>query len=258
MNQPSALRLALSSWHVKFGLFFLVFGLIFIGVAVHFGADELHFLQRVQAAPATIIGKPIRHAGEGGSADTHYLKKYRYVTATGKTIEKVVEVPVNEWEQTKIGSPLRVWYDPIHPDRGRFGPHGEWTPVWMFGLFGIVFGTVGAVWMMGRVRWIRLAKRLVSEGVLVQGTVTRVADTNSRIRTGLGAWDWVEMYRVEYTFTDSGGQRREGRSNLMAAASARRWHHGNTGPVRFDPADPSRNIWVSEWTAFQNPKNGNV
>jgi hypothetical protein len=44
----------------------------------------------------------------------------------------------------------------------------------------------------------------------------------------------------------------------MAEASARRWHQGNTGPVRYDPADPSRNIWVSEWTAFQNPKKGNV
>ena len=126
-----------------------------------------------------------------------------------------------------------------------------------WGLYFLVFGTVGAVFMLGRVRWIRLARRLVREGVLVQGAVTRVADSGSWIRTSL-LGNLVKLYRVEYTFTDSGGQRREGRSNLMAAASARRWHHGNTRPVRYDPADPSRNIWVSEWTAFQNPKNGNV
>lgn len=249
--ESSAMRLASGSTSVRLGLAFAVFSLIFVSIAIHIGADEVAFMHRAQSTQATVVVRAIHRADTSGSNATRYILRYRFAAAPGKLIEDVVEVPVAQWEQVQEGSVLSVWYLPDRPDRHRLDPPGQWVATLVFGLVGIIFGSVGAALILGRVGKIRLVTRLTQVGLAAQGTVIRVADSGVRV-------NGIAQYRVMYLFVDDTGQRREGRSDLVAHAVAARWHAGDTGPVRYDPKDPSQSIWVPAFAATMKSRTDSI
>lgn len=83
----------------------------------------------------------------------------------------------------------------------------------------------------------RTRRRLAEAGVTADATVSEVRRTKVRVN---GRWQW----QVRYRYTDFQGAVHEGRSGYLSYEDAHAWRPGDTGPIRYDEAQPRTSVWL--------------
>lgn len=239
MSLAVAWPLARRSIFFWLGLLFSTLGIVFTGIALQGVEREALYRQEGQVVEGTVLTKTVRHAVRGENSRTRYLVNYEFRADDGTRREGLQEVSVEEWEGIQDGQPFRVRYLRDDPATNRSAGQSDWTDPFGFGVIGMIMGTVGGVMLIHRLLQIRLTVRLLREGVAAEGTVVRVSPANVTI-------NGVPQREIHYSFTDQAGRRHDGCSEYLAPAEAARWKKGDTGAVRFDRRDASRNIWLGK------------
>ena len=235
----SGLRQIFGSRLFWFGLAFTGFGLLDLGIAIQTGSREAHFERDSQSAQATIVAKDMKRASQQENSGTEYRLRFRFAPPGGAVVEGTAEVPVEQWESEQPGATLAVRYLPEDPTNHRLAGKGSWFDTIMWSVFGIVFGSIGVSLLWRRIRRVRLTVRLMRDGTAAEGTVVRVMPTGFSVNR-------VNQWRIQYQYTDTSGQRRDGASDLMPPEQAKRWKAGERIAVRFDPAAPGKSIWIDD------------
>lgn len=239
MNGRSGWQLARRSIFFWLGLFFSTFGLLFTGIALHDTLRETAYQQEGEVVEGTVLTKTVQHAVRGENPRTRYIVNYQFRTEDRTLREGLQEVSVEEWEGIQDGQPFRVRYLPNDPAASRAAEESDWANPLVFGVIGLIMGTVGGTMLTIRLRRIRLTLRLMREGLPTEGIIVRVAPTNVTI-------NGVRQWRIGYRFTDQAEQRRDGISDLLSPMEARQWKKGDRGSVRFDRRNSDLNIWVGK------------
>jgi len=235
----SGLRLALGSSLFWFGLAFAGFGLLWLGIGTQWAMREMHFGRDARQVQATIISKDIKRASQQENSSTEYHVRYRFTPPGAAPVEGTGKVSVEQWESAQAGEPLDVRYLPEDPANSRLAGNSDWfSPIFSSAL-GSVFAAIGGTILWLRIRRIRLIVRLMRDGIATEGTVVHVRETGTSINR-------VRQWQLNYQFTDSSGQQRNGVSELMPPEKARRWKPGQRGTVRFDGAAPEKSLWIDD------------
>ena len=223
--------------------FWFLFGGIWLAVGLGLtkgGIDEIGNERRYRAegrvARATVIDKSLQRADREHS--TRYLVKYRFTTEDGRPVTGSGAVDVHEWEALREGSPITVTYLANAPETQRIGASGGSGGGWVMLPIGLFFAAAGGgiVYWTGR----RLAhdRRLLRTGTLTHGTVVKVIPSSVSVNR-------VPQWYVVYRYQDHIGRTHETRSRMLAPSAAHTWQPGDTGPVRFDRANPEDSLWVT-------------
>jgi hypothetical protein len=102
---------------------------------------------------------------------------------------------------------------------------------------GAVVGGVGGFLLRKGLESARLEQRLLREGLTAQATVVDVRMTNIRFNR---RFQWI----VDYEYEDRAGERHSGHSGYLEQDEALEWKAGDTGVVRFDPANSAISVWI--------------
>ena len=239
MSLAVAWPLARRSIFFWLGLLFSALGIVFTGIALQGVELETLYRQEGQVVEGTVLTKTVRHAVRGENPRTRYMVNYQFRAEDGTLREGLQEVSVEEWEGLQEGQPFRVRYLRDDPATNRSAEQSDWTDPFVFGVIGVIIGTVGGLMLIHRLLRIRLTVRLLREGAATEGTVVRVSPANVTIN-GVPQWE------IHYCFVDQAGQRHDGCSDYFSPMEAKHWKKGDRGPVRFDRQNPARNIWVSQ------------
>lgn len=74
------------------------------------------------------------------------------------------------------------------------------------------------------------------EGVVAEGTLTSVAESNLRIHS-------VSQWVITYRYQDYRGRTHEGQSGYLSPEEAATWRVGDTGTIRYDRRRPQDSVW---------------
>jgi hypothetical protein len=220
------------------GLPFAAFGLLALGIAVQAAVRDAQYRLHAQHVTASVIDKVIRHAGSQDAKASQYLVRYRFIAADGSTQYGSREFPFDAWDALRAGAPLQVDYLPARSYESRLAGASKGIEILAWGLSGTILGGIGAALLIVPLRRARLIERLLRSGASADGTVEAVGPSSVTLRG-------VRVWRLDFSFIDGAGTRRAGQSGWLAPQAARAWKKGDTGPVRFDPVDSRRNIWMA-------------
>jgi hypothetical protein len=156
-----------------------------------------------------------------GAAQEVAVNRYR-VWTTGAVALLVLGLAIGLFGLTQIGSADR---SAASGGRGLLA----------LGVFGLVAGVGFLLWTMRRAE----ADRIQQTGEVVTAEVVRIDVRSARSRGN----DYTYR-RIRYRYLDRAGTSHEGWSGNVSADEARAWKPGDMGEVRYDPARPSRSVWV--------------
>jgi hypothetical protein len=234
----SSARIVYRSVLFWIGAAFAATGMLLLALDFKFIVDETTFQRLAVVADGRITGRDIRLASAGNRQSTEYLLKYTFTTAGNVPVRGESEVTIEQWEASRKGNPLPIYYLPSRPDKNRLSAAGHWEIAMILTTLGVILGGLGGIFVGLQVHRWRLVTRLERDGASAQGTLTRVASGGTYVNR-------VRQWRLFYSFTDASGHRREGVSDWISPQEAKRWKKGATGMVRYDARDPRRSIWVA-------------
>jgi hypothetical protein len=121
-------------------------------------------------------------------------------------------------------------------DRGR-GAEGAMAPAGFALVLGVTLAVAAAgVYVLVRgLRQVGVARRLMRDGVRVEGRVLAVRASNMTV-------NHRTQVIVRFRYRDRDGQAREGDSWPVEPGEG--WSPGDTGVVCYDPADPASALWI--------------
>ena len=220
-----------------FGGIWLLVGLGLTKGGIEEMGKERRYRDEGRVARATVTDKSMERA-DRDHPSTRYLVSYRFTTDDGRRVTGRGTVEVHQWEALREGDPITVTYLAGAPEAQRLGDPGGTGGAWVMVPIGLVFTVAGGGIVFWN--WRRLAheRRLRRTGVLVQGTVVKVIPTSLRINR-------VQQWQIVYRYQDHFGQTHETRSRALPPSLAHTWEPGDTGPVRFDRANPADSLWVT-------------
>jgi hypothetical protein len=99
----------------------------------------------------------------------------------------------------------------------------------------VFFTLAGATILFVDIRKRMIHAALLDSGLLVNGTITAVEETNLRI-------NGVIQWRVRYRYTDHFGQTQNGKSSYLPPHEAEAWNEGDSVQIRYDPQRTSRSM----------------
>ncbi len=219
-----------------FAALFTCAGLILLYGGIQDATRERAYQQQGQLVEAVVVGKSIERASRQGKSSTRYEIAYRFTTHDGRAVEGVDAVDVEEWESLDRGSPFTITYLPGAPESNRAERSGGMTSALvMTGLGGLLALVGGSV--VGRIATrIWRERRLVREGVAVQGTVIAIEPSSVAVNK-------VRRLRVRYRYPDHLGRPQEGASGLLSPEEAHAVGVGDALTVRFDRQHPEVSVW---------------
>ena len=144
-----------------FGGLFSTIGAAFLAVGALVGADMLfgaRALEHDGAAATGIVMK--KEIGDSQQKSRHggrptYWVSYRFVAASGETIDADAEVDARAWKALAERGPVSVTYARASPGRHRIeGEVASWVGPAIFLVLGAMFAPVG-----GYVLWLDLRRR---------------------------------------------------------------------------------------------------
>ena len=218
---------------------FLLVGVVFLGVSSLQFYGDWRFAQEGRVTQGTVVTKVIStsrdRAGGSPSRTTHYEAIYRF-PIQGATIEGRDELTRAGWERLTEGGPVEVLYLPATPSSNRLAGPRPWIQKTIFGLIGLVFTGIGAVFLLRAVRQASLESSLRERGVSTKGTVKELS-------VGMLKINDEYYWRLKYEYQDSQGHRHVSTLDLPED-EARQWKEGDVGVVRYDPAKPAQAVWL--------------
>jgi len=120
MSRPKSAKTKKSPYFVIFAvLLFITTGWVGMGMIWEYSA-HLIASQR-QVATATITGKVMHPAGQGGYTKTSYEEDFAFTTTDGKRIEGKTGVTADYWDQIKPGDTFKVTYAAGQPGTYHIG-----------------------------------------------------------------------------------------------------------------------------------------
>jgi hypothetical protein len=224
--------------------FWFLFGGIWLVVGLGLtkgGLDEMgkerRYRDEGRMARATVVDKSMQRA-DRDHPSTRYVVRYRFTTDDGRPVTGSTTVEVHQWETLREGDPITVTYLASAPETQRLADPSAGSGAWVMVAIGLFFAGAGGGIVFWN--WRRLAhdRRLRRTGVLVHGTVVKVIPTSLRINR-------VQQWRIVYRYQDHVGRTHETGSGALPPSAAHTWQPGDTGPVRYDRAQPDDSIWVS-------------
>jgi Protein of unknown function (DUF3592) len=220
-----------------FGGIWLVVGLGLTKGGINEMGKERRYRDEGRVARATVTDKSMQRA-DRDHPSTRYVVSYRFTTDEGRPFTGRATVEVHQWESLREGDPITVTYLATAPETQRLGDPNAGGGAWVMVAVGLFFAGAGGGIVFWN--WRRLAhdRHLRRTGVLVQGTVMKVVPTSLRINR-------VPQWQVVYRYQDHIGQTHETCSRALPPSVAHTWHPGDTGPVRFDRANPADSLWVT-------------
>ena len=115
--------------------------------------------------------------------------------------------------------------------------------IWAFLLspltIGVIFVTIGLVYLRRGLRQARREERLLQHGTTTEATVTQIDETGTRRNRR-------RLWRIDYTFEDLHGTPRAGRSGHLSAEEAQSYRVGERALIRYDPDQPTESIWLGQ------------
>jgi len=120
MSRPKSAKTKKSPYFVIFAvLLFITTGWVAMGVIWEYSAHLI--ASQGQVATATVTGKVMHPAGQGGYTKTSYEQDFAFTTTDGKRIEGKTGVTADYWDQIKPGDTFKVTYAADQPGTYHIG-----------------------------------------------------------------------------------------------------------------------------------------
>jgi hypothetical protein len=212
-------------------------GLPFLIAGIVMAHTERTYQQEGQVIPGVLVSKEIRRATKDRS--TSYRVTYRFTTPQEQLVEGYGTASRVTWEALTEEGPVAVRYLPQDPTRNRLeGESGGFIALIFLGL-GCVFAPIGGGLLLKDLRRLRTERCLLQSGMVTEGTVIEVVETNLRVNNR-------QHWAIRYRYQDHVGKPREGQSGYLDAEEAASWRIGQTGSVRFDRQHPEHSLWLGK------------
>ncbi len=118
---------------------------------------------------------------------------------------------------------------------------GMGNRIWAFLLspltIGIIFSSLGAIYLRRGLRKMRKEARLLQTGTTTEAVITAIEPTNTRLNRRT-------LWRVRYAFDDLSGVARQGDSGYLSAEEAQSYRLGEPVFIRYDAEQPAESIWL--------------
>lgn len=228
------------TFFLMFGGIWLLVGVPFFVIGAYVAIKTVAVERRLEREGQVISGVVLKKFTRTHKGSHSYWIRYRFTTPLDQAVEADTKVERGVWERLAEQEPISVRYAASDPRVHRVeGEKVERVLPIVFTGVGAVLGIVGGVIFGKGVRRFRRRRRLEREGIVAEGTVTRVAERNFSINR-------VRQWTIYYTYSDYRGQSHEGDSGLIPPEEASAWQVGDKGTVRFDPARTEDSIWVGK------------
>ena len=208
------------------GILFFVGGLL-TAIGVVAGASERRYRERGRTVDAEVVSRPA--AAKGPFAVTVRYRDESIGTDVLRPISFRASAPVPS------GPTLRIEYVPGDFESARLPNPG--SPLGFAVALGVpaLVAASGVYVAMRGFRVVAAARRLARDGTRAEGRVLAVRGSAMTVnnRTQL---------IVRYRYRDHAGRAHEGDSWPLSPDEG--WSEGDTGVVRYDPAQPSRSLWI--------------
>jgi Protein of unknown function (DUF3592) len=210
-------------------------GLPFLIAGIFMAHTERTYQQEGHVIPGVVISKELRRATN--NQGTSYRVTYRFTIPHEQLVEGHATVSRNTWDALTEEGPVAVRYLPQAPTTNRLEGESAWFLALIFLGLGSVFAPVGGVVLFKAVRRLRTERRLLRTGLVTEGTVTEVTETNVHFNNR-------RLWTIRYRYQDHLGKLHEGHSGYLDAEEATAWRMGETGTVRFDRQHPEHSLWI--------------
>jgi len=178
---------------------------------------------------------------------TEYRVSYRFTAAGGRSIEDSHALSVDAWEALTEQGPIRVEYLPSDPETNRVAGADDWPLVAITLGLGGMLASIGGVLFLAASRRVLLQRRLWRSGLVAEGSVTVVEETNVKLNDR-------RLWRFTYRYVDHRGQSQTGKSGLLSFREATACQVGDSGDVRYDAEHPERSLWAGKAAARTQAK----
>jgi Protein of unknown function (DUF3592) len=235
--QASFMRFVTRSFWLWFGGIWCAVGLPFLIAGMVVAHTERTYQREGHVIQGVVISKELRRATN--NQGTSYRVTYRFTTPHEQRIEGQGTVSRDTWDALTEEGPVAVRYLPQAPTTNRLEGESDWFLALIFLSLGGVFAPVGGVVLLKAVRRLRTERRLLRTGLVTEGTVTEVTETNVHFNNR-------RLWTIRYRYQDHLGKLHEGRSGYLDAEEAAACHIGGTGIVRFDRHHPAHSLWMGK------------
>jgi Protein of unknown function (DUF3592) len=235
--QALFMRFVTHSFWLWFGGIWCAVGLPFLIAGIVMAHTERTYQRDGHVIPGVVISKAIQRATK--DQGTSYRVTYRFSTPHEQLVEGHATVSRNTWDALTEEGPVAVRYLPQAPTTNRLEGESAWFLALIFLGLGGVFAPVGGVLLLKGLRRLRTERRLLQSGLVAEGTVTEVAESNLRINN-------QHLWVIRYRYQDHLGRPHEGQSGYLNAQEAAAWQIGDTGTVRFDRYHPAHSLWLGK------------
>jgi hypothetical protein len=221
----------------------LVLGSLFLLVGWFVRQKEEEYGANGVAVTATVTHKDSKldpRPGQKGGPKTYYTLHYRYQDGAGQSHEGSDQVELDVWNQFQKDQTLQIEYLRDQPNTSRVAERRSIFARWGYllalgggGLLicgALIFGIGGWFWT-GR------KARLVRDGVPILGIVDE-QETRTLDLTGRGNRE--PSYGLRFTFTDTEGNERTGKSVWLPRELVPRWPADEPILVLQDQSNPAR------------------
>jgi hypothetical protein len=238
--QPPPRRVPLSLWLTNVfnaasqgGWAFFGFGMIFFWVfALQADLSFATFRNATGRADGRVLHT--RKTGASENEQQVHASHYQYSVA-GRTFEGTSYTTGGAPAQ---GDSVEVEFDEGNPGRSRIAGMRR-APFGPGVLFVLLFPAIGLVWLYLATRSGFRRNRLLAQGILAQGTLKNMEETNVRI-------NGRPVYALTFEFIDRRGQRQKA---LARMTDPDRLRDDATEPLLYDPENPSRAYLLDELPA---------
>ncbi|UXI66380.1 DUF3592 domain-containing protein [Tahibacter amnicola] len=160
-------------------------GLIMLFASLSLTYATLSFRVNATRTPGVVVDLEPRSGSKGRSTYAHVFE----FTDAGGTVRRVTSSSSSRPPAHEVGAPVVVYYDPANPNRAHTaGFMANWFLPCLMGLFGIVFGGIGAAFLVSEIRRLRRRALMRRIGRRVRGEVSRTV-MNKNLKIG-GKHPW--------------------------------------------------------------------
>ncbi|QQR69684.1 MAG: DUF3592 domain-containing protein [Alphaproteobacteria bacterium] len=217
----------------KFGLMAVLFGAVFVGLALWQGQETQDFL----AVSVRVPGKVIQMEASHGSDSTTYRPIFEYTTKDGQTLTHRSEMSSNPPTYHR-GEEVEVLYDPAYPEKAKInGFFSLWGLPVILGAFGCVPLLIGLFMGMAHAARQQLRARLERFGNKLHCKVTDVSQNTSFHVNGRSPWRITALGQVS-------AQPMEFHSHNLWKGRPVQTEAAGHVDVLYDPADPKKYVML--------------